>query len=116
MVLVIALVCGTGAKAQDQRAREGNLPSPERAVEGVKSFAPKNGFVPDQVTAVRIAEAILIPIYGEGQIKSERPFKATLRNGVWTVTGTLPPQFTGGTAMVRLAKADGRVFFVIHEQ
>src|SRR4051794_21303627 len=53
-------------------------------------FVPKDGFVPNAATAIRIAEAIWIPIYDEEQIQSERPFEANLSNGVWTVTGSLP--------------------------
>jgi hypothetical protein len=37
-------------------------------------YAPKDGFVPDAKTAVKIAEAVLIPVYGENKIESERPF------------------------------------------
>jgi hypothetical protein len=42
--------------------------------------APKGGYVPDAVTASRVAEAVLIPVYGEQRIASERPF--TQRCGV----------------------------------
>ena len=28
-------------------------------------YVPKNGFVPDEKTAIKIAEAVLFPIYGE---------------------------------------------------
>ena len=83
---------------------------------GVRSYAPPNGFVPDSVTAVRIAVAVWTPIYGERLIMSERPFIAKLKDSVWTVTGTLPPNTPGGTAIARIAKRDGRVLFVIHEQ
>ena len=48
-----------------------------------------------------IAEAVLAPVYVEKHIESERPFTATLKNGVWTVTGTLRcPDGKGGTTMV----------------
>jgi len=50
---------------------------------------PSNGFVPDEATAVKIAEAVLIPVYGANKIESERPFTAKLKKGVWTVAGTL---------------------------
>lgn len=43
-------------------------------------------FVPDAKTAVKIAEAVLIPVYGETQVEPERPFKAVLENGIWTAT------------------------------
>ena len=55
-----------------------------------QSFRPKDGFVPDEKTAIRITEAVLSPIYGEQKIASERPFSAKLKSGVWVVTGNLP--------------------------
>ena len=88
-----------------------------------QSYLPKNGFVPDSRTAAKIAEAVLIPVYGKEKIDSERPFKATLENGVWTVHGTLycpdgkgsvTKDCDGGTAQVKLSKANGRVLKMIH--
>jgi hypothetical protein len=81
-----------------------------------QSFRPKAGVVPDEQTAIRIAEAILLPIYGEKTINSERPLRASLRGGVWMVEGTLPKGFDGGTAVVRLSMDDGRVLFITHYQ
>jgi len=83
----------------------------------VKGYVPPNGFVPDSGTAVRIAVAVWIPIYGASQIRSEQPYVATLKDGVWTVTGTLPRQYNlGGVAMARISKRDGRILFVLHGQ
>ena len=83
----------------------------------VKGYVPPNGFVPDSGTAVRIAVAVWIPIYGVSQIRSEQPYGATLKDGVWTVTGTLPRQYNlGGVAMARISKRDGRILFVLHGQ
>ena len=77
-------------------------------------FIPKDGFVPDAKTAVAIAEAVLIPIYGKEQINSEKPLKANLKDGIWTVQGSLPKGWDGGTAVVKIAKQDGRIIFVTH--
>jgi hypothetical protein len=96
-----------------QRKQVQPYPTPPGPEEG-PSIRPKEGFVPNEQTAVRIAEAVLIPIYGEENVRSERPFKAVLANGVWTVRGHLPPNMLGGSAVVRLAKADGQILFVIH--
>jgi hypothetical protein len=88
-----------------------------------QSYAPKDGFVPDPKTAVKIAEAVLIPVYGEKQIESERPFKAVLESDVWTVDGTLrcpdgkggvTTMCVGGTAEAKLSKTDGRILKMIH--
>jgi len=42
---------------------------------------PKNGFVPDEKTAIAIAEAILIPIYGPGGLQAKG-----LSTPAWTPT------------------------------
>ena len=79
------------------------------------SFVPKKGFVPDEKTAITVAEAILMPIYGEKTIVGERPFHAVLNgNGVWTVRGSLPDGWVGGVAIVRLQRQDGRILYVMH--
>jgi hypothetical protein len=75
---------------------------------------PKNGFIPDEHTAILVAEAILSPIYGEDNIKGERPFHATLTQGVWTVEGSLPPGWDGGVAMIRIDQRTGAVLSYIH--
>jgi len=79
-------------------------------------WIPAKGFVPDSATAIRIAEAVWIPIYGEKLIASEKPYRATLRGDTWIVTGSLPAGVTGGTAIAEIAKRDGRIRRVIHEQ
>ena len=78
------------------------------------SYQPKNGFVPDEKTAIRIAEAVLTAIYGEKQIKSEEPFSAKLRNGVWTVEGTIAEGVEGGVAIIKISKANGTIISVTH--
>jgi hypothetical protein len=79
--------------------------------------------VPDSVTAVDIAEAALIPVYGRKHIESERPFTATVSNGVWTVHGTLRCSdgkggtttiCVGGAAAVEISQKDGRILRMWH--
>ena len=81
------------------------------------SVKPKDGFVPNAETAVKIGEAVLIPVYGEATINRERPFKATRQGDVWRVTGTLncgAPECEGGTAVVRISKTSGEILFMSH--
>ena len=85
---------------------------------------PANGYVPDATTATKIAEPVLIPVYGEKQIASERPFHATLKDEVWTVETTSPCEAAqearagtvcyGGGAVVKLSKTDARILFMMH--
>jgi hypothetical protein len=39
-----------------------------------------------------------------------------LSNGVWTVQGTLPEGYDGGTAVAEISQEDGRILKVIHYQ
>ena len=70
--------------------------------------------VPDEATAIQVAEKVLIPIYGRKQIESEQPFTARLDGNVWTVCGYLPPGWVGGVAAVRIDKRNGRILRIIH--
>jgi hypothetical protein len=81
------------------------------------TLKPKDGFVPNAETAVKIGEAVLIPVYGEATIRRERPFKATREGDVWTVAGTLncgAPQCVGGTAVVKISKMSGEILAMFH--
>jgi len=84
------------------------------AGESAHPFVPKEGFVPDAATAIQIAVAVWVPIYGRENIERQKPYHAELRNGVWFVYGTLPTGTRGGTAEAEIAKSDGRVLRVIH--
>lgn len=83
-------------------------------VDSVHHFVPVNGFVPDSATAIRIAEAVLIPIYGASVIDDQRPLAATLHAGIWTVTGTLMPNQVGGVAIVEISRESGCIQRVSH--
>ena len=86
------------------------------AAETEHNFKPKDGFVPDEKTAIAIAVAVWSPIYGEDKIQGEKPFKATLKNGVWRVEGTLPNGYAGGVAVAEISKEDARILRVSHGQ
>jgi hypothetical protein len=81
-----------------------------------RSKLPPQGIVPDEATAVKIAEAIWLPVFGEQVVAKFRPYQAELKNGVWTVYGTLPRNSRGGTPMLAIRKEDGRVIEVWHSQ
>jgi len=78
------------------------------------SVKPRAGYVPDAKTAIKIAVAVWEPIYGEEQIAKQKPYQATLTNGVWNVTGSLPSLSVGGVAVAEIAKDDGRILKVSH--
>ena len=78
------------------------------------TYMPSGGYVPDQATAIAIAKAVWIPIYGKEQIESQAPFVATLKENAWHVHGTLPKGYLGGTAEAVISKRDGQILRVIH--
>jgi len=78
------------------------------------SYKPSKGYVPDAATAIKIAEAVWIPIYGKETLKDERPFTADLVNGIWIVKGTLPKGWKGGTAYAEISKETGCILKVTH--
>ncbi len=79
------------------------------------TFKPKDGYVPDAKTAIKIAVAVWEPIYGEKRIAGEKPYHAQLdTNGIWTVVGSMPERTPGGVAVIEVAKDDGRILRVSH--
>jgi hypothetical protein len=79
------------------------------------SYLPQNGFVPDEATAVAIAEAVWIPIYGKKTIQREKPIKAVLKGNVWVVTGTFNyVGANGGVALAEISKSDAKIIRVTH--
>ena len=78
------------------------------------SYRPAQGLVPDAKTAIAIAVAVWSPIYGDRQIASEKPYVARLTDGKWTVTGSLPKGWLGGTAIAVISKSDGQILRVSH--
>jgi len=85
------------------------------------SFTPKNGFVPDEATAIAVAEAVLAPVYGKLEIASERPFHAALVGDKWVVTGSVPCNSPGlpcpgGAAEVWISKKTARILRMTHYQ
>jgi hypothetical protein len=86
-------------------------------------YVPVEGYVPDSKTAIKIAEAVLLPVYGKKKIEAELPLTAKLQDGVWTVGGTLrcsdgkggmTTSCFGGVAVVKISKKDAKILYMIH--
>ena len=74
----------------------------------------KDGYIPNEETAVKVAEAIWLPIYGK-EIYKEKPFHATLLNdSIWLVEGTLEKGAIGGTVYAEIQKKDCKILKVTH--
>ncbi|APV48898.1 hypothetical protein BWI17_03890 [Betaproteobacteria bacterium GR16-43] len=72
------------------------------------------GVVPDENAAIAIALAAWVPLYGRDQVEKQKPFRASLHRGVWTVQGTLPSDSARGVAIAEIDKRNGNVIWVSH--
>jgi hypothetical protein len=104
--LMLAIFLASLSCLATEALREPDLSGP--------GYLPKDGFVPDKATALSIAVAVLIPIYGGKTISGEQPLVPTLKDGVWTVSGSLPPDRVGGVAEIKIDKASGKILKVGH--
>jgi hypothetical protein len=85
------------------------------AVAADKPKLPPSGVVPDESTAVKIAEVVFQPVFGLEEVAKWQPYRAQLdTTGVWTVYGTLPRGFKGGTPMLKIRKRNAAVLEVWH--
>ena len=82
----------------------------EAVTHHVNIFAlPSDGCVPDAETAIVIARAVWLPIYGADIVNSQQPFLATLSDETWIVRGT--GAYLGTSNLIaHIAKADARIF------
>ena len=78
------------------------------------NYKPKEGYVPNAETAIKIAVAVWAPIYGKENIENQKPYQAVLKNGIWHVTGSLNNQTLGGVAEAEISKDNGSIIRVMH--
>lgn len=82
----------------------------------IPSNPSKDGYIPNEETAIKVAEAIWMPIYGEKDILEHRPYNAKLKDGkVWIVSGTIYTR-KGGSPFAFIQKSDGKILDVYHEE
>ena len=107
-----------GLKLEAIRGELAGLPRPVEPPAGIFGMVfqpstmpplPASGIVPDPDTAIRIAEIIWTPLYGRETVAGQSPIKAELRNNVWTVTGSGPPE---NALFAFIFQTDGRILSV----
>lgn len=81
-------------------------------------YVPIDGLVPNADVAVKIAECVLIPIYGEKCIKEQAPYSVNLSDEVWAIEGTLNSNnheiILGGTFYIEISKKNGGIIKLLH--
>ncbi len=72
-LITLGLCFFIGLQAEAEEQHRGS----EVYLDGKHHYVPKDGFVPDEETAIKIAEAVWHPIYGTN-LNDEHPFRAQL--------------------------------------
>jgi len=85
----------------------------------MEGYIPAEGLVPTAGVAVKIAECVLIEIYGKNHIEKEKPFSVNLKDGVWIIEGNIPNIKDcdipfGGQAYVEIKKSNGEILKLLH--
>jgi hypothetical protein len=78
-------------------------------------YIPISGVVPDEATAIKMAELIWNNMFSE-TILNKKPFKVKYykKEKIWLVEGTLDDNMVGGVPYILIRKSDGRVISVWH--
>ncbi|MGL5631877.1 MAG: NTF2 fold immunity protein [Azovibrio sp.] len=72
-------------------------------------YFPEEGFVRNKKLAIQVAEIFLTSIYGKVTVASKKPLEAFLADGVWTVSGTIPPGSRGDGMSIFICQKTGEV-------
>jgi hypothetical protein len=73
--------------------------------------------VPDEETAIKIAEIFLFKNYSKREIVKEKPYKIGLVNNYWIIIGSLPSYYKkGGTFEMVINSKDGKVIGITHSK
>jgi hypothetical protein len=73
-----------------------------------------NNYVPDEKTAIKVAEAILFPIFGK-EVHKARPYQVKLKNNeIWVIEGSVKRGVVGGAPYIEIQKSDCKVLVVGH--
>ena len=98
-VLIVLLMTAASTLAAEEGASLGD--------QETQGFVPGAGLVPDEQTAIAIAKAVWLPMYGD-TLEDEAPFNAELVDGVWHVSGTPSEGWSGGVPEAEIKKSNGR--------
>jgi NTF2 fold immunity protein len=112
LVLILAAVALVVGCNRNRLASNRSVAVSDRQTQS-NTLKPKDGYVPDEKTAIAIASAVWSPVFGSDRIEDQKPITANLQNGVWVVTGRNGMGFDGHSTFVALISADdGRVIEV----
>ena len=77
-------------------------------------FLPPSGLVTSPADAAGIAEIIAKSVYGDQQIKKQKPLIVSIKGDVWYVRGNKKNVSLGGVLEIEISKTDGRIIRILH--
>ena len=78
----------------------------------MENVYPRKGYVSNEETAAKIAEAVWLSIYGE-KIYNQKPYCVNLiKDSIWIVNGYVPFGTYGENAYIEIRKKDGMILRV----
>ena len=84
--------------------------------EHVKKSHFREPIIQNEKTAVKVAEAVLFNIYGEENIKNERPYTIGFADNYWILYGYLPSGYHGGVFTIIIDAENGEVVSLWHDK
>jgi len=92
------------------------LNTPIASAKKIERYDPEiDGFVPNEETAIKIAEAIWLSVFKEEDVVDYKPYKAELKDDtIWVVRGTRPFLLPGTLPYIEIQKRDCKILIVWH--
>ena len=119
ILLLCLCACKNGQRQQVRYVSDGNRIDSisYTGKEYGTNFGPtriKEGMVPNEECAARIAYEYVSAVFGEGCANKEQPYSISLINDqVWDIAGC-PPKGEGGAFHIAIEKATGKVQYIMH--
>ena len=74
-----------------------------------------DGWVPNEETAIKIAEAIWLTVFPEEDVIYYKPYRAELKDDeIWIVRGSVPYPRLVSLPYIEIQKSDGKILMVKH--
>lgn len=117
LILVLYASCERGGYSRTILGRESVEAMLDKSLQDKASNKlneQRGGRIADSLAAVLTAEKMLFDVYGEQNIKRQRPYEIHKIRNFWCISGTLPVHTTGGTFFIILDETDGRTVTLSH--
>ena len=115
-IIVSIFSCGTNkTQEKDTNGEDFNVNYGKYLEESGKPQKFDRDLVPDEKTAIRLADAIWDARYGIKKGTRDLPYTIKLEKGVWYIKTNLPEGYYGKVFNIKINKYDGKVLYIWSE-